>query len=227
MEATLTLAVPDGRLLQPALAYLDRCGLLPPGFAFAERGLVAEPAPGLRLLRVRPLDVGAYVAAGAAEAGIVGRDVLWEQEPDVYDLADLGFGRCRVVLAAPRPADARPPVPAADVAGRPLRVATKYPRLARRLLAARGLGAQVVALAGHVELAPRVGLADAVVDLVDTGRTLAENGLEPVLELAQVGARLIVNPVAFRLRRERLEPLLASAVLAVAAPAHGVGPACG
>ena len=207
----LTLAVPDGRLWEPTWEYLRRSGLVPDGAeAPSSRDLVFRPRPGLRLLRVRPADVAVYVAWGAADAGIVGRDVLLEQEPDVYELADLGFGQCRIVLAAP--AGLLPERVLDDgLLPRPLRVATKYPRLVRRLLLARGWTAEVVALSGHVEVAPRVGLADAIVDLVDTGRTLAENGLAVVAELERTSARLIANPVAYRVKRSRLQPLLAGA----------------
>lgn len=213
MSRPFTLALPGGRMQAPALEFLTRAGWPTQG-CFAEgRDLLAEPRPGLRLLLVRPADVGVYVASGAADAGITGHDMLLEHTPAVVELADLGFGRCRVVLATP-PAwrERLHDRWAGDGAGPGgLRVASKYPRLAARLLAERGYAAEVVALAGHVELAPRAGLADAVVDLVDTGRTLAANGLVVVEELAVTTARLVANPVAFRLRRQQFEPLLGTA----------------
>jgi ATP phosphoribosyltransferase len=157
----------------------------------------------LRFLLVKASDVPVYVEYGAADVGIVGQDVLWESGRDLYQPLQLGFGRCRLVLAG---------VPAQR--GRNfrlatgLRVATKYPRLARGYFQEQGLSPEVIALAGSIELAPLVGLADLVVDVVQTGRTLRENGLIELAEIAACEAALVVNRVAHRLRLAEIRALL-------------------
>lgn len=208
----LTIALPKGRLLAPVLEVFGRAGLALP--ALDDRCLRAV-GDGVAAILVRPFDVPVYVEGGAADLGVVGRDVLLEAGRDLYEPLDLGVGRTRIVLAAPaeRRRDARP------ANGRIWRVATKYPRLAEAHLRRTGRPAEVIRLAGNVELAPLVGLADAVVDLVETGRTLAENGLEAVETIAESTARVVVNRAAMKLRRDevgRIVEALRSAVAAVA-----------
>jgi ATP phosphoribosyltransferase len=191
-ERPLTLALPKGRLLAPALELLGRTGVagLPAGEP--RRLLVTDPARGLRLLFLKPADVPTYVEYGAADLGIVGKDILLEQEPDVYEPLDLGFGACRLVVAEPRELWERDdPAKWSWV-----RVATKYPRLTRRYFAARGIQVEVVRLDGSIELAPLVGLAERIVDLVQSGETLRANGLVEVAEIIASTARLIVNRAA-------------------------------
>jgi len=188
----LTLAVPKGRLFLPALDLLRRVGFdgLP---ADASRRLIFDdPARGVRLLVLKPADVPTYVEYGAADLGIVGKDILLEQEPDVYEPLDLGFGRCRLVVAEPRTLWERDDPSKWSW----VRVATKYPNLTRRYFAARGVQAEVVRLDGSIELAPLVGLADRIVDLVQSGETLRANGLVEVAEILASTARLIVNRAA-------------------------------
>ncbi|MBM3469835.1 MAG: ATP phosphoribosyltransferase [Armatimonadetes bacterium] len=183
----LALAVPTGRLRDGAERLLRTVGLLPDGLA-ADRRLLVETSGGARILSVKPADVLTYVEQGAADAGIVGRDMILEQARDVYELLDLGFGGCRAVVA----------LPAARAAGlwqpgRVVRIATQYPRLTARYFEAAGRPVEVVVVSGTVELAPLVGLADGVVDLVVTGRTLRDNHLVEVAEIARSTARLVVN----------------------------------
>ena len=209
----LRLAVPRGALYEGTLDLLDAIGLDTSEARSDSRSLVFE-TDGLTLVTMRPSDVPTYVEAGAAELGITGKDVLMEQ-PDrvLYELADLGYGRCRMVVAA-RAGDH-----AMEESERRLgsvRVATKYPRVAERHFESTGRAAEVIEVKGSVELAPLVGLADGIVDLVDTGRTLAENGLEEREQIAVCTARLIANRVAHKLRGAEVDALLARLLEATA-----------
>ena len=170
----LRVALPKGRLFAPAAALFSHQGCQTLDQLLTGRRLIhEEPAAGLRFVLVKPMDVPVYVEYGAADLGVVGQDVLRELGRDVYEPLRLGFGRCRVVVAGP------PHLQASDWARRPtLRVATKYPRLARQHFLNRGLSIEVVTVAGSVELAPQVGLADLIVDVVDSGRTLAAARIE-------------------------------------------------
>ncbi len=188
----LTLALPKGRLLRPALDLLRRAGFDGVPEDEGRRLLLTDPSGQLRLLILKPLDVPTYVEYGAADVGIVGKDVLLEQEPDVYEPLDLGFGLCRLVVAEPQELWARDdPAKWSWV-----RVATKYPNLTRRYFAERGIQVEVVRLDGSIELAPLVGLAERIVDLVQTGDTLRANGLVEVAEILTSTARLVVNRAA-------------------------------
>jgi ATP phosphoribosyltransferase len=189
----LTLALPKGRLLDPAFALLRDMGL--DGFDADSRRLIfVDEARQLRLLFLKPADVPTYVQYGAADVGIVGKDILLEQEPDVYEPLDLGFGACRLVVAEPRELWER------DDPSRWswVRVATKYPRLTERYFSERGIQVEIVRLDGSIELAPLVGLADRIVDLVQSGETLRANGLVEVAEITRSTARLIVNRASLK-----------------------------
>ncbi|MDQ7849805.1 MAG: ATP phosphoribosyltransferase [Armatimonadota bacterium] len=203
----LTVAVPTGRLFAESVSLLRRAGVL--GAApeasnpSQERSLLLPAAEGL-ILAVKPADIPVYVEHGAADAGIVGRDVLLEQGGDVYELVDLGFGSCRGVVAVRKgEEDDWPPV-------RTVRVATKYPRIAARYWKRRGWPAEIIALNGAVELAPRVGLADAVLDVVVTGRTLRDNLLVEVAEVFRSTARLVVNRASLRMKSRMVQRLIAA-----------------
>ena len=197
---SLTVALSKGKLLTGSEALFRRAGLPFPDDP-GRRLVVA--LDGLRFLFVKDMDVPTYVEHGVADCGIAGRDVLLEMEPDVYEPVDLGFGRCRLVVARPRGA--------ADATGAAtVRVATKYPRVASAHFLGRGRSVDVVRLAGSVELAPGLGLADCIVDVVETGRTLEENGLEAVEEVAASSARLIVNRASYHARREEISGLVAA-----------------
>ena len=189
----MTLALPKGRLLKPALELLDRMGI--DGVDAASRKLIfADERSGLRVLILKPADVPAYVEYGAADLGIVGKDILLEQEPDVYEPLDLGFGFCRLVVAEPEELWRRDdPAKWSWV-----RVATKYPNLTERYFSERGIQVELIRLDGSVELAPLVGLADRVVDLVQSGETLRANGLVEVAEILRSTARLIVNRASLK-----------------------------
>ena len=188
----LTLALPKGRLLRPALDLLRRAGVAGLPADESRRLLFDDPEAQLRLLILKPVDVPTYVEYGAAELGIVGKDVLAEQEPDVYEPLDLGFGHCRLVVAEPKELWERDdPAKWSWV-----RVATKYPNLTRRYFSERGIQVEVVRLDGSIELAPLVGLAERIVDLVQSGETLRANGLVEVAEILTSTARLIVNRAA-------------------------------
>jgi len=188
----LTLALPKGRLLRPALDLLRRAGLEGLPADDTRRLIFGDAARGLRVLVLKPVDVPTYVEYGAADLGIVGKDVLAEQEPDVYEPLDLGFGHCRLVVAEPKALRERDdPTKWSWV-----RVATKYPNLTRRYFSERGIQVEVVRLDGSIELAPLVGLAERIVDLVQSGETLRANGLVEVAEIMRSTARLVVNRAA-------------------------------
>jgi ATP phosphoribosyltransferase len=196
---SLTIALSKGRLLPGTEALFRRAGLpFPEGEG---RRLVVEQG-GLRFLFVKDMDVPTYVEYGVADCGIAGRDTILELAADVYEPLDLGFGTCRLVVARPRGG----PDPSR---GSTVRVATKYPRVAAAHFLARGHSVEVVKLAGSVELAPCVGLADCIVDVVETGRTLEENGLEAIEEVAASSARFVVNRASYHARRPEVTELLA------------------
>jgi ATP phosphoribosyltransferase len=200
----LTVALPRGALFDGALDLLDRIGIDTAGPRGDSRALVFDVGE-LVLVTMRPSDVPTYVEAGAADLGITGKDVLLEQrDRAVYELLDLGFGACRMVLAG-REGD-----PTLGVSERRLgamRIATKYPRVAERFFDETGHEAEIIEVKGSVELAPLVGLADGIVDLVDTGRTLADNGLEVRAEIAACTARLVANRVSHKLRAGEIDAL--------------------
>jgi ATP phosphoribosyltransferase len=205
-EGPLRLAVPRGSLLEGTLALLDRIGVPTAELRSDSRSLVFE-AGGLVLVTMRPSDVPTYVEAGAAQLGITGKDVLLEQrDRAVYELADLGYGACRMVLAGRR-GDER--LGESERRLGAMRIATKYPRTAERYFEDTGRQAEVIEVKGSVELAPLVGLADGIVDLVDTGRTLADNDLEVREELARCTARVVANRVAHKLRAREVDELVA------------------
>ncbi len=193
MTTALTLALPKGRLLDPALALLGGMGVK--GLDADSRRLVlADEAMGLRFIFLKPADIPTYVEYGAADLGIVGKDILLEQERDVYEPVDLGFGFCRLVVAEPKELWERDdPAKWSWV-----RVATKYPTLTERYFSARGIQVEIVRLDGSIELAPLVGLAERIVDLVQSGETLRANGLVEVAEILTSTARLIVNRASLK-----------------------------
>jgi ATP phosphoribosyltransferase len=200
----LKLAVPHGTLLNGTLDMLDRIGVETMELRGDSRSLVFE-VDGLVLVAMRPSDVPTYVEAGAADLGITGKDVLLEQrDRAVYELLDLRYGACRMVLAGRRGDES---LGEAERRLGAMRIATKYPRTAARYFEETGRQAEVIEVKGSVELAPLVGLADGIVDLVDTGRTLAENDLEVREEIASCTARLVANRVAHKLRAAEVDGL--------------------
>lgn len=198
--AALTLALPKGRLLEALVAHADARGLaLGKALREAGRRLVLEVG-WLRVLLLKDADVPVYVEQGVADAGVAGLDQVRERGADVLRLRRLPFGHCCLCLIARRDAALREN-------GAPLVLASKYPRLAAELALERGLAVEVIPLAGSVELAARLKLADAVVDLVETGRTLRENGLAPVEEWLRVAPYLVANRAAFHLHGEAIRAL--------------------
>jgi ATP phosphoribosyltransferase len=197
----LRIAVPRGALFGETLELLDRLGVDTREVRENDRKLLFED---VGIVTMRPSDVPTYVEAGAADLGITGKDVLMEQsERDVFELLDLGFGRCRMVLATTE----GDPDPAAEALRRlgVVRVATKYPRIAARFFERTGRQAEIVEVKGSVELAPLAGLSEAIVDLTATGTTLRENRLVVREDIAVATARLIANPVAHKLRAEAVD----------------------
>ncbi|MFP4200586.1 MAG: ATP phosphoribosyltransferase [Clostridia bacterium] len=199
----LTIALPKGRLEPKAWAFLEDVGLAVRDRNWPDRSLIEEDRQiGARYLLVRPSDVVTYVAEGAADLGIVGKDVIMEADMGVYEVLDLQFGGCRLAVAAPKNSvTARmAPLDFYRSRGRTLRVATKYPNIAARYFADLEIPAQMIPLRGSVELAPTVGMADVIMDLVSTGKTLETNALVILEEVAQITARLIVNPVSMKVK---------------------------
>ncbi|KGE03232.1 ATP phosphoribosyltransferase [Pseudohaliea rubra] len=213
MAGTLTLALTKGRILAETLPLLARAGIEPAEDIASSRKLVfPSNRPGLRLLVLRGTDVPTYVRHGAADLGVVGKDMLLEQGAEgLYEPLDLGIARCRLMTAAP--AGWRP-------TGSRVRVATKFVNVARRHFAARGMQADIIKLYGAMELAPTMGLADLIVDIVDSGNTLRANGLEPLEEIATVSSRLVVNKASLRAAHEPITELLGA--LEAALPADGL-----
>ncbi|HEX5526194.1 MAG TPA: ATP phosphoribosyltransferase [Solirubrobacterales bacterium] len=202
----LTLAVPRGALFGETLDVLDAAGVDTTELRGDSRSLIFETEQ-LVLVTMRPSDVPTYVEAGAADVGVTGKDVLLEQsDRPVYELLDLGFGRCRMVLAGRKGSDRL------DESQRSLgavRIATKYPRIAERYFEEEGRQVELIEVKGSVELAPLVGLGDGIVDLVATGRTLEENELEVREEIVECTARFVANRVAHKLRAAEIDELTA------------------
>jgi ATP phosphoribosyltransferase len=199
----LTIALSKGKLIEAALDLFRRAGYDRAGLTGDSRSLVSVcPEIGMKFLVVRPSDVPTYVEYGGADAGIVGKDVLMEQDSDVYEPLDLRFGACRISVAALRGEGSR------DRLSSKIRVATKYPKITERFFNQRGVPVEIVKLYGSIELAPVVGLADRIVDLVETGGTLKAHGLVELEVIARSTARFIVNRASLRLKHEPLMELI-------------------
>jgi ATP phosphoribosyltransferase len=199
----LRIAVPRGALFGPTLDLLDRLGIPTGEVRENDRRLLFDAAG---IITMRPSDVPTYVEAGAADLGVTGKDVLLEQsERELYELVDLGYGHCTMVLATVAGED-----PAAEALRRlgVMRIATKYPRVATRHFLETGRQAEIVEVKGSVELAPLAGLAEGIVDLTASGTTLRENGLVVREEIARSTARLIANPVSHKLKARAIDTLL-------------------
>lgn len=202
MDRPLKIALAKGRVTQEALPLLKRAGLAPAEPLQGNRKLILDSEyPGVQIVIIRSADVPTYVEYGAAELGVVGKDVLLEYDGNgVYEYLDLGISRCRLMVAGRAGAD----LPAT----RRVRVATKYVNTARKYFSARGRQVEVIKLYGSMELSPLTGLADLIVDLVDTGGTLKANGLQAQEEIAKISSRLIVNKAAMKMKNRALEKVL-------------------
>ncbi len=200
MKRMLNIALPKGRLGEKVYAIFAAAGYPCPALEEENRKLIFEnEAAGVRYFWSKPSDVAIYVEHGAADIGVAGKDILLEYEPDVYELLDLGMGKCRMCVAGP--SDFR------DDSSRTLRVATKFPHIAKNYYSAQSRPIDIIRLNGSIELAPIVGLSDVIVDIVETGKTLYENGLTPLQEIVPLSARLIANKARYKFRAEEIATL--------------------
>jgi len=200
----ITIALSKGKLLEPAMELFRKAGYVSKGLSPGSRRLIIECSEkDLTFMIIRPSDVPTYVEYGAADVGVVGKDMLLEQHPDVYEPMDLKFGRCRLSVAAKKGQAVRERLSAK------LRVATKYPNITERFYNQKGIPVEVIKLYGSIELAPVVDLADRIVDLVSTGRTLKAHDLEEVEVIAESTARLIVNRASLKLKYGEISELMA------------------
>ena len=206
MKQTIDIALPKGRLGEQVYDMFERSGCGCPGIREDSRKLVFENEEnGLRFFWVKPSDVAIYVARGAADRGVAGKDILLEYSPDVYELCDLGIGRCRMCVAGREEQWRRTGT---------LRVATKFPNIATRYFSGQGRAIDIIKLNGSIELAPIIGLSDVIVDIVETGTTLRENDLRVLETILPISARLIANKASFKFKYEgisRLAKLIAGA----------------
>lgn len=202
-ETRVAIAIPTGVLLPGALRLLAKAGIAKLNAEELGRQLLIDRG-GMRVILVRPTDVPAYVDHGAADLGIVGKDILWESPGGHYELVDLRFGECKLVLAVPDASSVEGP----DTWPPLLRVATKYPRTTSGWFELRGQAVEVVRLHGSVELAPLVGLVDGIVDLTATGRTLRENRLRVAATLGESTARLIANQASLKTRTTAVQAVI-------------------
>ena len=199
----LNIALPKGRLGEKVYDLFEKAGYPCPDIREPNRKLIFEnPEASVRYFWVKPSDVAIYVARGAADIGVAGKDILMEYEPDVYELLDLGIGKCSMIVAAPDNY--------MDDPQRTLRVATKFSSIARSYYASIGREIELIPLNGSIELAPIVGLSDVIVDITETGATLRENHLKILGEVAPISARLIANKASFRFRQEAIRNIMES-----------------
>ena len=197
----LNIALPKGRLGEKVYAMFEAAGYECPAIRENSRKLIFENAEkGIRYFWVKPSDVSIYVERGAADVGVAGKDILLEYHPDVYELLDLNVGRCKMAVAAPRAFR--------DDGERTLRVATKFASIAADYYAGMGRDVDFIKLNGSIELAPILGLSDVIVDIVETGSTLKENGLKVLEEVCPLSARMIVNQVSMKMEDERIRKLI-------------------
>ena len=200
-----------GRLLDEALGLLERAGVRLADSDLNSRKLVIEDASSrLRVFMVKPIDIPAYVEYGVADVGIAGLDVLMESNADIHQPLNLGIGLCKMVVAGPKTTARQNYRELSTV-----RIATKYPRVTTEYFTKRGVPVEIIPLSGSVELAPLLGLSDRIVDLVATGRTLAENGLEIIETICDISARLVVNRASYQVKRKRITELIQQLAKAV------------
>ena len=200
-KAMLTVALPKGRLGDKVYDLLAGVGYgCPENYNDTRKLVVENPAAGIRYFLVKPSDVAIYVEHGAADIGIVGKDILQESGADVYELLDTGLGKCRMCVAGPKDF--------ADDPGRTLRVATKFVNIAKAYYAAQGRDIDIIKLNGSIELAPILGLSDVIVDIVETGTTLKENNLKVITEFMPISARFISNRASYQFKRREIDTLL-------------------
>jgi ATP phosphoribosyltransferase len=200
MSEWLTVALPKGRLGEKVYARFARAGYPCPDVLADTRQLIFEnPELKVRYFWAKPSDVSIYVEQGAADIGVAGKDILPEYRPDVYELMELNVGKCRMAVAAK--------VGFHDNTEKTLRVATKFTRIAREYYASLGRDIDIIHLNGSIEIAPILGLSDVIVDIVETGKTLLENDLEPFETIVPISARLIANKASFRFKSAEIEAI--------------------
>lgn len=209
----ITIALSKGRLFPPTVHLLRKAEILTASLEENGRRLVYQDGESnVRYLICRAADVPTFVEYGAADLGIAGKDVILEQDKEIYELLDLGFGECRFVVAVPaaRLDEFRDGLGGYLSRHGQLRVATKFPRVAEEFLRSNGLPGEIIKLSGNIELAPLVGLAEVIIDLVSTGRTLKENNLVTLTEITRATARFVANRVAYRLKYPRIAEIIAA-----------------
>ncbi|MGI2329389.1 ATP phosphoribosyltransferase [Planococcus sp. YIM B11945] len=196
----LTIAMPKGRIFEEAYELLLNAGYdLPKEIDDSRKLIVEAPKENIRFILAKPMDVPVYVEHGVADIGIAGKDVLLELNRSVHELLDLGISRCYIATAGLPNTEMNPVTP---------RIATKYPGIASRFYRGKGEQVEIIELNGSIELAPMIGLADRIVDIVSTGKTLKENGLVEYDKIVDITSRLIANPVSYRLKQERIQELV-------------------
>ena len=197
LKTMINIALPKGRLGEKAYGMFEAAGFECPSIKEENRKLIFEnPEKGVRYFWVKPSDVVIYVERGAADIGIAGKDIILEYKPDIYELADLGIGRCRMAVAAKKDF--------CDRRDRTLRVATKFPNIAKSYYSSLSREIDIIKLNGSIELAPILGLSDVIVDIVETGKTLYENDLEPKSDIVNISARLVANKVSYKFKNEQI-----------------------
>ena len=199
----LNIALPKGRLGEKVYDMFEAAGFECPSIKEVNRKLTFEnPEKGIRYFWVKPSDVAIYVERGAADIGVAGKDILLEYEPEIYELLDLDIGKCRMAVAAPKGFRYNP--------SKQLKVATKFANIANDFYSSQGKDIDIIHLNGSIELAPILGLSDVIVDIVETGKTLVENGLEVVEEIVPISARLIANKASTKFKGEMIDEIVAS-----------------
>lgn len=197
MKQMINIALPKGRLGEKAYGILEAAGFECPSIKEESRKLIFEnPEKGVRYFWVKPSDVVIYVERGAADIGIAGKDIILEYSPDIYELADLGIGKCRMAVAGKKDF--------CDRRDRTLRVATKFPNIAKEYYNKQSREIDIIKLNGSIELAPILGLSDVIVDIVETGKTLYENDLEPKADIVNISAILVANKVSYKFKNKEI-----------------------
>ncbi len=198
MSEMINIALPKGRLGEKVYNLFESLGYGCPSIKENSRKLVFEDETnGVRYFWVKPSDVAIYVLTGVADVGVVGKDIILEQKPDVYELLDLGFGKCRMAVAGKKGERMS--------TDKTIRVATKFPEIAKKYFASKSRAIDIIKLNGSIELAPILGMSDVIVDIVETGTTLKENDLEVYETIVDISARLIANKTGFRFKTEQIE----------------------
>lgn len=197
----INVALTKGRLAEQTFELFERIGITFEDYHKSSRKLIFTSEKNkVRVVFVKAGDVPTYVEKGAADIGVAGKDTIMEAESNIYEIMDLGFGKCKFAVAAPREVEFK--------TGRKLRVATKYPNVAKNYFKQKGEPIEVIKLTGSVELAPLMGLSDVIVDIVESGKTLEENGLVVLEDIWDISARLIVNKVSFKTKSEKVERIV-------------------